>query len=314
MHETAPLLSPLLPMQLFIRAGRRLGHGVPVLMAMLQRMASKDRKPAVFAGYEPQAHDVFVTCFSKSGTNWAMQLVTQIANRGAAEFRHIHHLVPWPDGRMPGVVGLEDPGPWTSAPAKMRAIKTALEADYVPWSAKARYLCVVRDPKEILVSAYYFLTGVFGLREHVSPQEWIEHMLRPGSFITDWPAHADGYWRWRERPNTRLLFYADLGADLGASVDAIAALMDVKLTAEERAEVVRRGGFAYMKAHESCFAPPRMPLLTGSRRGQMVRAGRAGDSGEFLSPAHAEALDAQMLAGLDALGSDFPYAERFMRA
>src|SRR5215471_4515279 len=47
-----------------------------------------------FPNYEPGEHDVLVCAYFKSGTNWTMQIATQIAYRGAAEFEHIHDLVP----------------------------------------------------------------------------------------------------------------------------------------------------------------------------------------------------------------------------
>lgn len=46
-----------------------------------------------FEKYEPAPYDVFICSYFKSGTNWIMQ----IAYRGAAQFAHIHDLVPWPD-------------------------------------------------------------------------------------------------------------------------------------------------------------------------------------------------------------------------
>ena len=53
--------------------------------------------PMVFRGYEPTSADVFVCTVSKSGTNWMMQVVVQIADRGRADFDEIHEVVPWPE-------------------------------------------------------------------------------------------------------------------------------------------------------------------------------------------------------------------------
>lgn len=312
MKETPPLLSPLLPAQLILMTARTLGLGARALDAVIKKIASKDRKPEVFAGYAPAAHDVFVTCFSKSGTNWALQLVTQIAHRGEAEFRHIHDLVPWPEAKFPGIVPLDDPGPRNRAPTGLRAIKTALEAEYVPYHPDAKYVCVARDPKEISVSAYYFLTGIFGLRDHINAQQWFEMDLRPDSILGTWPDHMAGYWAWRDRPNVLVLLYPEMKKDLPGTVDRIAGLLGVELDEQQRAEVIRKCGFSYMATKESCFAPPRLPLLTGKKRGQMMRSGSTGKSAEFLSAAQRAEIDARMLAGLDALGSDFPYAELFM--
>ncbi len=312
MDATAPLLSPLLPVQLFLAAARALGQSSRALELALKRMSSKHAMASVFAGYRPGAHDVFVTCFSKSGTNWTMQMAVQLAHRGAAEFEHIHHLVPWPDAPLfPGVIPLDDPGPRQRAPTGLRAIKTALPAAYVPYSPDARYLCVARDPKEIVVSAYYFVTSTFGLRAHISPEQWLELSLKPTSMISMWPEHMASYWSWRDRPNVLVLMFPEMKRDLAGTVDRVARHLGVTLDADQRAAVIHKCSFAYMKSKQSCFAPPRMPLLTGRARGEMIRSGKTGDL-DFITPKLRAQLDEMMLARLRELGSDFPYRELFM--
>ena len=311
--QDPPWLSVMTPIQLFMWTARALGRGAQAMDFAIQRMTSRSTKAKVFAGYEPKPHDVFVTCFSKSGTNWTMQLVTQICHRGAAEFEHIHQEVAWPESKFPGIVGLEDMGPVTRSAVGKRGLKTTIVAEFVPYSPVASYVTVLRDPKDVIVSAYDFLMGIFGLREHVDMPTWLELMLKPGGLIVeDWPAHTDGYWRMRDRPNVLVLEFADMKRSLDDAVDAIAGLLGVELTADERATVIERGSFPYMKAHESQFGPPRLPLLTGRERGQMIRAGKVGRSKQVLSEEQRERIDALMLERLAQLGSDFPYRERFM--
>ena len=312
MKETVPLLSPLLPAQLILVAARKLGYGREALNFLIKKIGSKNLKPKVFAGYEPAEHDVFVTCFSKSGTNWALQLTEQIVHLGEAEFRHIHDVAPWPDGAFPGIIKLNDPGPRERAPTGLRAIKTALEADYVPYDPRAKYLCIARDPKEISVSAYYFVTGLFGLREHISAEQWFEMDLEPDSILGTWPGHMAGYWAWRNRPNVQVLIFSEMKNDLPGTVDKVANLLEVELTEQQRAEVIRKCEFSYMSTKESCFGPPRLPILTGKKRGKMMRSGKTGKSSEFLSAQQREKIDKQMLATLAKLNSDFPYRELFM--
>ena len=105
-------------------------------------MKASKRKRAAFAHYTPTHHDVVVCTYSKSGTNWMLQIVTQIANFGQGEFDHIHDLVPWPDPPLLGIVAPEVPT-WERAPTKLRAFKTHLEASYVPYTPEARYIVVV---------------------------------------------------------------------------------------------------------------------------------------------------------------------------
>src|SRR5581483_3718563 len=70
------------------------GLGVPAMRLMeksgffLRSAAKGRRRPerfGHFGDYQPTAHDVFACVYFKSGTNWLMQIATQIVNRGRAE-------------------------------------------------------------------------------------------------------------------------------------------------------------------------------------------------------------------------------------
>lgn len=98
-----------------LRLADRLGL-YRLLFRPMGRMASR-----IFAGgfgdYRPAAGDVVVCSYFKSGTNWSLQIVTQIANRGAVEFEHIHDLVPWPEAPGPfPVIDIRDPAPGRASP------------------------------------------------------------------------------------------------------------------------------------------------------------------------------------------------------
>lgn len=56
---------------------RTLGFGGQALDLIIKKIANKDRKPEVISGYKPDAHDVFVTCFSKSGRSSEFLSATQ---------------------------------------------------------------------------------------------------------------------------------------------------------------------------------------------------------------------------------------------
>ncbi|MEX1367524.1 MAG: sulfotransferase domain-containing protein [Nannocystaceae bacterium] len=304
-----PLLSPNTIMATVMRAARGLGLALPAVRTLLGHAQSEARKAKVFAGYEPAEHDVFVTTYSKSGTNWAMQMAVQIAWRGQAEFEHIHELVAWPESPLAGVVALDDPGPWERCPTGKRGIKTNIDAPFVPYSPQATYLTVIRDPKDVLVSAYHFLSGVFDLVDDVTVEQWLELFLGPQFPAGPWPQHTASFWEWRDRPNVAVLLFPHMKADLPAAVRKAAAAMRVELTEAELSRVVERCSFQWMKEHEPRFAPPR--LLFTRQRATMIRAGKVAAGAELLSDEQRARIDRWCQAELLRLGSDFPYAEVF---
>ena len=290
---------------------KRVGLAKPVVRLALRQMLPEERRAQAFAGYTPTEHDVFVATFGKSGTNWMMQIAQQISSRGEGEYGHIHDVVPWPDSPIPGLISLSDPGPREQAPTGLRVIKTHLAAEHVPYCEEATYLTIVRDPKEVLVSAYYFLGGILGVLSHLTIDAWFELSMQPGGMMTAWANHTQSFWRWRDRPNTFVASFGDVQRDSRGTIERVAGRMGVSLTEEEIDRVVERSSFTYMKAHESQFNPPRSPFTGKDGGARMIRRGRSGASDELLSRAQQAAIDRLCQAELRRLGSDFPYAEIF---
>ncbi|MFT5444405.1 MAG: hypothetical protein ACI8W3_003460, partial [Myxococcota bacterium] len=293
---------------------KRMGFGKQMVRIAMGRMFTEKIKASAFSGYTPTEHDVIVATFAKSGTNWMLQIAQQIACRGEAEFDHIHDVAPWPDAPRPGPIALDDLGPQQTSPTGLRVIKTHLATNHVPYCEKAKYLTVIRDPKEVLVSSYYFLGGIMGVLEHVTIDDWYDLFMREGGLGESWAEHTAGYWEWRDKENVLVLNYGSIKEEPVASIERVAATMGVALSADELAQVVERASFQYMQARESQFAPPPMPFSKSDQPVLMVRRGATGDSGELLSPQQQASVDRLCMDALNKLGSDFPYTLSFTLA
>ncbi len=302
----------MIPVAAVVQLALRLGLAKPIVRALLARAQSESLQRKAFAGYEPTRHDVFAATFGKSGTNWMMQIAQQIAHRGEAEFGHIHEAVPWPDAPMRLLTPLEDPRAPDRSPTGLRVIKTHLATHYVPYLDDATYLTVLRDPKEVVVSAYHFLLGNAGATRYVTPNEWYELVARPDGLLGRWAEHTASFWEWRDRANVLLVMYPEARNNPRDCVERVAKTMGVALEPAEFEKVVERSSFRWMKAHESQFAPPRMPFV--KQRAAMIRRGEAGASDEMLSRAQQIAIDEMSRAELDRLRSSFPYETAFVQA
>jgi hypothetical protein len=279
-----------------------------VLTRGMQRMMKEGAR-----AYHPCEHDVLVCSYFKTGTNWTMQIAVQIAYRGRAEFEHIHDVVPWLEmpERNRFTVPLADENVWRNTPTGRRVIKTHCALDELWYDPRAKYICVVRDPKDVFVSSYHFMrSSMLGPLMATLPR-WLDTFLSDDAMCGPWARHLAAAWSARGRENVLFLTYEEMKADLPSAVRRIAELMGVALTEAELEAVVERSSYAYMKSIGEKFDPVGLSPPWAKARGSMVRRGERGSASELLSVADQKRIDDYCRASLRALECDFPYDEAF---
>ena len=175
-----------------------------------KRATMTDISRTVFSDYQAQSHDIFVCTFSKSGTNWMLQITQQIAHKGKSEFKHIHDIIPWPDSGPMDVIALDDPAPLESSPTNLRVIKTHLPFQNVAYDPDAKYITVIRDPKDVFVSSYFFVKKNLAGEIMPSVDTWLKLYLSPYFPMGDWSEHTASYWAQRDKDNMMLMSFREL--------------------------------------------------------------------------------------------------------
>lgn len=266
-----------------------------------------------FVDYTPDGHDVFVCSYFKSGTNWVMHLVQQIAHRGEAEFDDILDVIPWADcPAQPTTISLRDERPWRQSPTGLRGIKTHARAQFVPYSEKARYICVIRDPKDTIVSGYHFFGSMLLGPLIPSVATWVRHCTSPEAVFHPWPEFVAGFWPWRNRDNVLFLTYEQLQRDREGTIRSLAEFMAVNLTEDQVARIAGLTSFDHMKTMDHKFYPGEVTPFARPG-GKMMRSGKQGNSGELLTPAQQQHIDDWCREQLAKLGCDFPYNQHYGR-
>jgi hypothetical protein len=277
-----------------------------------QRKTFEEQNP--FRGYVPGRQDVFVATFAKSGTNWMMQIAHQLIWHGRGEFEHIHSVVPWPDIKVlpPWMrnyaIPLEDAQDWEISPERKRVIKTHFDWELLPYSEDARYIMVIRDPKDIFVSSYFFLKDSVMGPAMPSVDTWRNLFLSDRFPIGgSWAANTAGYWAQRGRPNVLIVSFKSMKRDLKGTVRNVAQFLGIQAP-ETMIDLVReKSTFEYMKAIDHKFRIGK--VIPWKPEGAMIRKGTLGGSSELLSRERQREMDAYFRAELKRLGSDFPYEE-----
>ena len=182
-----------------------------------------------------------------------------------------------------------------------------MEWDRVPYTDKARYICVIRDPKDAFVSNYHFIRDVMLGPLMPAVAIWVRLFFSDATPF-NWSEHLHGYWQNRHLPNLLILTFEEMKADLPMVVRHIAEVMRVELTDGEFDLVCQKSTFAYMKGINEKFAPPALSPWSSPNR-QMIRKGQSGGSSELLSAELQRFIDTQCKADLQRLECAFPYGE-----
>ena len=237
----------------------------------------KASSPDVFArakAYRPAPEDVFVATQMRCGTTWMQQIVYEVVTHGHGDltdegFGHLYALSPWIDA-LNSVSMSEAP---LVGQRPTRIIKTHLPTSLCPYSRDARYIYVARHPVSCFASIVDFNRSMLGpmLPPIETMMDWY---CSDRMYWLPWPRHVDGWWTWaNERDNVLFVHFETMKKDLGAVVDQVARFLGCSLTSEERARIVSRCSFEYMKEHEERFemAPPTMFSVGG---GQFMASGK----------------------------------------
>jgi hypothetical protein len=279
-----------------------------------RKRIEEERKKNPLRGYQPAQQDIFVMTYAKSGTNWMMQIAHQLIYHGRGEYDHIHDVVPWPDtAAMPGfmrryAIPLKQATHWQDSPEKKRVIKTHFNWDLLPYSPEARYIAVIRDPKDVFVSNYFFVRdGVYG-KAMPSTDTWYRLYLSKNFLLGgSWAVNAAGYWAERHKPNVLVVSFKSMKRDLRGTVLKVAQFLNIDASDALIDEVCSLSAFAHMKAIDHKFHIGK--LVPWREAGAMMRKGNQGGSAELLSGEQQREMDRHFMAELRELGSDFPYAE-----
>jgi hypothetical protein len=265
--------------------------------------------------------DVIVSVPAKSGTTWTFATVHQIRNHGVENYTNLLAEVPWLEfSHYPGQT-LQHRVEIAKKSKKhfpFKVFKSHKAPPIVKYRADAKYIVVIRDIMQGLASFRPFLSqhdpvfcklwGDFPDPNQTDEQyaQWILKDVGNGkergldAFFLDVIA---GWWPYRNKPNVLFLHYDDRLKDPEGDVDRMAKFLNVKLTAEEKQNVIKHSSFKWMKEHEKIYAYGLRSLKNGELgpyenssaipetiilEGAMVVKGGARDTKEVMYPAFYE--------------------------
>ena len=238
--------------------------------------------------YKPDPTDVFIVTPPKCGTTWMQQIVHGLRTRGSMDFDEITRVVPWINMAYDTDIDIYAP-----QVARPHAFKTHTALDEVPKGGK--YIVIVRDPCDALISDYHFMEGMFFEKGSISLEEFAREEFIPSHDIHK---HILAFWNRRNDRDVLPLCYENMKVDLPRTIERVADFMGIKLDDELKKIVLRQSDIKFMQEHQDQFedhiirkarsAAMRLPL---DGRLNKVRNGKVGESKEIVPDEIKKELD-----------------------
>lgn len=263
-------------------------------------MANAPLAMSVPESFKLRPADIVVATYPKCGTTWMQQIVHGLRSRGSMDFEEISQVIPFIE--MEAMFGLDFERPQVAEP---RAFKIHLSWELAPKGG--RYIYVMREPGDALVSLYHFLNGAMFERDAINLEDFaLEFFMKTSPFGRYWE-HVRSWWEQRQNVDMLLFCYEDMKQDLEGTVRRVAAFMGLEGDEELIALATRQSSFEFMRAHEHQFdehpMAQRLSALGGPpvERMTKVRSGKTGSASvlsEKVRAALAEAWERELAGPL----------------
>ncbi|XP_053460717.1 sulfotransferase 2A1-like isoform X2 [Nycticebus coucang] len=222
------------------------------------------------------------------GTNWLIEILCLIQSRG--------------DTNWVRSVPIWDRSPWIELEAGLalankmegpRLLTSHLPIHLFPksfFSSKAKVIYLMRNPKDMIVSRYFFWNAINWFNKPYSLEQCLEWSMEGKVPYGSWFDHIHGWVSMRERENFLMLSYEELKRGTKRTVEKICQFLGKKVEPEELDLILENSSFEVMKENKmSNYSMLGDTYLV--HKNPLIRKGITGDWKNHFTVAQAEAFD-----------------------
>ena len=216
---------------------------IPELMDKMKNFHTPEGEARGLA-YQPAPSDIFILTPPKCGTTWMQQIVHGIRTGGSMNFDEITQVVPWIE--MAVDMGIDIYAPQVANP---KAFKTHLNLEDIPQGGK--YISVLRDPKDAMLSHYRFFEGWIFDKGSISIEEFALNYYVTGR--RSYWKHVLALWERRRDKNVLPICFENMKQDLPGTVERVADFIEINLDRGTKDIVVKQSDIKFMAENNRKF-------------------------------------------------------------
>uniref|UniRef100_A0A8D0HD03 Sulfotransferase n=1 Tax=Sphenodon punctatus TaxID=8508 RepID=A0A8D0HD03_SPHPU len=233
--------------------------------------------------------DVFNLTYPKSGTTWMQEILTLIHSDGDPTWSR--SVPSWE--RVPWIEQITAAGYLEMRPCP-RLISSHLPCSLFPktfFTSQAKAIYMIRNPKDVCVSLYYYAKMSSFLEFKEDFGEFIDMFLAGKVLFGSWFDHVKGWLRLRDSKNVLLLTYEDLLKDLQGSVTRICQFLGKDLPDPAIDSVVQNASFSTMKENKMVNYTLVPESIMDQKVSPFLRKGISGDWKNHFTPEQSAQFD-----------------------
>ncbi len=151
--------------------------------------------------YKPSSDDKFLVTYPKCGTTWTQQIICLILNNGLLQ-NDDKHFINNSFIEYSGIGCLK-----INTSLNTKVIKTHLPFELMPYNKSAKYLYVLRNPKDNCVSYYYHVKCLPHFQFSGDFHEFFDYWIKGEIAYGDYFEHVLSFWSHRFDDNLNFLVY-----------------------------------------------------------------------------------------------------------
>uniref|UniRef100_A0A8B9B7Y2 Sulfotransferase n=1 Tax=Anser brachyrhynchus TaxID=132585 RepID=A0A8B9B7Y2_9AVES len=226
--------------------------------------------------------DVVIVTYPKSGTTWMQEILTLLYSRGDA--LPAKTIPNWE--RAPWLEQIHFRGALRDTAAH-RLITSHLPARVLApllQRSKAKVIYVARNPKDVVVSFYYFHRLAKFLPDPVSFDAFLQQFLEGTVHYGSWFDHVKGWLGQRQLLDIFYVTYEELHQDLRGTAQRLSTFLGCPLGPETLEALEQHCSFAAMRDNAMANYTLIPREIMDHSQGRFMRKGMVGDWRDHFSP------------------------------